>query len=95
MESLAGGRENQIFRSGKTVRRPSGHWTPAVHALLKHVHARGFHGAPLPLGFDENGREIVTFLEGEVSNYPLSTAALSTTALTSAAKLLRQRGAKE
>ena len=89
MESLEGGRENQILRSGKTVHRPSGHWTPAVHALLKHIHAQGFHGAPLPLEFDENGREIVTFLEGNVSNYPLTPAATSTEALTSAAKLLR------
>src|SRR5262249_49783642 len=41
-----------------TVRRPAGPWTPAVHALLTHLHAAGFHGAPRPLGIDEHGREI-------------------------------------
>ena len=44
--------------------RPGG-WTPAVHALLAHLAGTGFTGAPRPLGFDEQGREVLTFLEGE------------------------------
>jgi hypothetical protein len=35
-----------------------------VHALLAHL-GKGFTGAPRPLGFDEQGREALTFLEGE------------------------------
>ena len=63
---LPGGRMTSgIVRIGDRVRRPAGPWTPAVHALLAHLAARGFTGAPRPLGFDEQGREVLTFLEGE------------------------------
>lgn len=65
---LAGGNMNAgVVRVGDTVRRPAGPWTPAVHALLGHLHAVGFRGAPRPLGIDERGREILTFLPGVVA----------------------------
>lgn len=89
MEFLQGGRENKIARVANTVRRPAGPWTESVHALLRHVRAMGFTAVPQPLGFDDAGNEIVTFLEGKVCNYPLSTAAASQEALVSAAQLLR------
>jgi hypothetical protein len=54
-----------VVRVGDTVRRPAGPWTPAVHALLTHLHTVGFHGAPRPLGIDERGREILTFIPGK------------------------------
>ncbi|WP_052849705.1 aminoglycoside phosphotransferase family protein [Streptomyces avicenniae] len=53
-----------VVRVGETVRRPAGPWTPAVHALLRHLHASGFRAAPLPLGIDERGREILTHAPG-------------------------------
>ena len=53
------------MRAGDTVRRAAGPWTPAVHALLAHLAGKGFTGAPRPLGLDEQGREVLTFLEGE------------------------------
>ena len=89
MEYLQGGRENKIGRVDNAVHRPAGPWTRSVHALLRHVRAVGFTAVPEPLGFDDAGKEIVTFLEGEVSNYPLSAAAASEEALVSAARLLR------
>jgi len=89
MEFLPGGRKNKIARVANTVRRPAGPWTESVHALLRHVRAEGFTAVPQPLGFDEAGNEIVTFLAGEVCNYPLSAAAASEQALVSAAQLLR------
>lgn len=52
---------------GDTVRRPAGPWTPAVHALLAHIAGNGFSGAPRPLGFDDQGREVLTFLAGETT----------------------------
>jgi len=62
---LSGGNMSSgIVRVGDTVRRPAGPWTPAVHALLTHLHAAGFTGAPRPLGIDEQGREILTFIPG-------------------------------
>lgn len=89
MEFLQGGRENKIMRVANTVHRPAGPWTESVQALLRHVRAVGFTAVPEPLGFDDAGNEIVTFLQGEVCNYPLSTAAASEEALVSAAQLLR------
>jgi hypothetical protein len=66
-ERLAGGYVGGAVRVGDTVRRPAGPWTPAVHALLAHLAGKGFTGAPRPLGFDERGREVLTFLEGETA----------------------------
>ncbi len=56
-----------VVRVGDTVRRPAGPWTPAVHALLAHLHDAGFDGAPRPLGIDERGREVLTFIPGAVA----------------------------
>ncbi|MBV9796320.1 MAG: phosphotransferase [Actinobacteria bacterium] len=64
-ERLAGGYGDGAVRVGDTVHRRAGPWTPAVHALLSYLAAQGFAGAPRPLGFDEQGREILTFLDGE------------------------------
>lgn len=64
-ERLEGGYQAGAVRVGDTVRRTTGPWTPAVHALLAHLADKGFTGAPRPLGFDERGREMLTFLEGE------------------------------
>jgi hypothetical protein len=45
-EPLSGGNVSQgVVRVGDTVRRPAGPHTPAVHALLSHLHAVGFAGA--------------------------------------------------
>ena len=64
-EQLDGGNTGGAVRAGNTVRRVAGPWTLAVHALLAHLAARNFPGAPRPLGFDGQGREVLTFLEGE------------------------------
>ena len=64
-EPLPGGNAGGAVLSGGTVRRPTGPWTPAVHALLRHLAACGFAGAPRVLGVDEQGREVLTYLAGE------------------------------
>lgn len=68
---LAGGGVNHVVRIGRTVRRPTGPWTPAVHALLDHVAAAGFRGTPRAHGVDEQGREILDFVPGQVGADPL------------------------
>lgn len=68
-ERLEGGNVGGAVRVRDTVRRSAGPWTPAVHALLAHLAGTGFTGAPRPLGFDEQGREVLTFLEGESVGY--------------------------
>src|SRR5438094_344586 len=63
-EPLAGGNLNSaVVRVGDTVRRTSGPWTPAVHALLKHL-ASVSYPAPRPKGIDEQGREVLSFVPG-------------------------------
>jgi hypothetical protein len=42
-----------------------------VHALLRHLAAAGFDGAPRVLGIDAQGREVLSYLEGEVPAYPV------------------------
>lgn len=64
-EHLDGGNAGGAVRAGDTVRRAAGPWTPAVHTLLAYLAASGFKGAPRPLGFDEQGREVLSFLDGE------------------------------
>lgn len=65
--ALDGGNDGGATRLGSTVRRRAGRWTPAVHALLAHLEARGFAGASRPLGIDSRGREILSYLEGETT----------------------------
>ncbi|HKN50583.1 MAG TPA: hypothetical protein VJ010_10195 [Actinomycetota bacterium] len=55
-----------IVRIGDTVRRPMRPMTATVQAYLRHVYARDFTGAPFPLGTDEQGREVLTFVPGDV-----------------------------
>jgi hypothetical protein len=62
---LDGGRAGGAVRVGDTVRRAAGPWTPAVHALLAHLADQKFAGSPRPLGTDPQGREMLTFLEGQ------------------------------
>jgi len=64
-ERLDGGNAGGAVRVGDTVRRAAGPWTPAVHALLVHLAGKGFGGVPRPLGLDGQGREILTFLDGQ------------------------------
>jgi hypothetical protein len=64
---VGGNMSGGVVRVGDTVRRPAGPWTPAVHALLTHLHEAGFRGAPRPLGIDERGREILSFVPGTVA----------------------------
>ena len=53
------------WRIGGTVHRTTGPWTPAVHALLDFL-APCLEHTPRVLGFDEQGREVLTFLPGLV-----------------------------
>lgn len=51
-------------RIGRTVRRPTGPWTPAVHELLTYLTEQGLRGVPELHGFDDEGREMLTYVEG-------------------------------
>src|SRR5690554_6893860 len=71
-EVLEGGNVNHIVRMSNTVRRTIGYWSESVHGLLKHLESQGFEGVPRFIGFEYTGREILTFIPGDVSGneYP-------------------------
>ena len=64
---LEGGGRTTVYRRGNTVIRDTGPWTAAVHALLRHLENVSFTGAPrlVGSGLDSDGREVLTFIEGE------------------------------
>lgn len=86
--ALTGGTVTAVSRVGDTVRRATGPWTPAVHALLRHLERVGFDGAPHVLGIDRQGREILTYLDGETGGVPLAASMRSDEALVEVARLL-------
>ena len=66
---LLGGDMNTVVRVGDTVRRPP--QPPGVRALLQWYERTGFDGAPRYLGVDAQGREILSFVEGEPAFAPV------------------------
>ena len=63
--TLAGGNTTGAVLIGDVVHKRASPWTPTVHAVLRHLEDAGFDGAPRALGFDDQGREMLTFLPGE------------------------------
>lgn len=76
-----------IERVGDTIRRPTGPHSPFVHALLLHLERRAFAGAPRYLGRDSAGREILSYVPGDV---PVNLGAFSSEQRAAAAHLLRE-----
>jgi Phosphotransferase enzyme family len=90
-QQLDGGIANagQVVRVGPHVLRPSSPHSDSIHAFLRAVRQAGFEGAPSPVGIDEDGRERLVFIEGEVPVPPYPVWSQSDTALASIARLLR------
>ncbi|RKF18769.1 phosphotransferase [Alginatibacterium sediminis] len=90
MIELSGGRRQAIYLEKDCVYRPWNSWSDSVHLLLNYLQAQGFTQSPRFLGQSEQGQEILSFIDGDVYNYPLQGPIASETALVSAAKLLKQ-----
>ena len=88
---LAGGIANagRVVRVGPHVLRPSTRHSGSIHAFLRAVRQAGFEGASSPVGIDEDGRERLVFIDGQVSIPPYPDWSQSATALASIARLLR------
>lgn len=86
-EQLPGGNVGGAVRIGQTVRRPTGPWTPAVHAVLRHLADTGLAAAPRVHGIDAQGREVLDYLPGEVID--VDTELLSPARLLSLGRWLR------
>lgn len=64
---LAGGRSTRVVRRGEVVLRERRPWSESAVALLTYLHTKGFAYAPQPVdgGFAEDGREMLSFVEGQ------------------------------
>jgi len=78
-----------VVRVGDTVRRPPNPNSPFIHALLTHLEAAGFPGAPRFLGVDAAGREVLSYIEGEVAGRPRPAWIGDEDRMTSVARLVR------
>jgi phosphotransferase family enzyme len=91
-QQLVGGIANagQVVRVGPHVLRPSSPHSASVHTFLRAVRRAGFEGVPRPVGIDEDGRERLVFIDGEVPVSPYPDWSQTDTALASVARLLRR-----
>jgi hypothetical protein len=91
-QPLDGGIANAglVVRAGPHILRPSTPHTTSIHTFLRAVRDAGFAGAPAPVGIDEDGRERLVFVEGDVPVSPYPGWSQSDTALASVARLLRE-----
>jgi hypothetical protein len=90
-QPLMGGVANagKVVRVGAHVLRPSNPHSPSIHRFLASLRAAGFDGASQPVGVDDDGRERLVFIEGDVPVPPFPAWAQSDTALASIATLIR------
>ena len=87
---LAGGMDSThaVVRVGDTVRRPPTASSAAVRALLLHLEEVGFDGAPRYLGSDAEGREVLSYIDGDVPLPPYPAWSMSDDALIDLARLV-------
>ena len=88
-QTLSGGNMGGAVRVGSTVRKPTKPQSATIGRLLTHVRAQGVTWVPEPLGMDEQGRDVWSFIVGEVvHDHPAWL--WSTDVLTTIAARLRQ-----
>ncbi|QWC21111.1 phosphotransferase [Bacillus haikouensis] len=88
-EKLSGGNVSSVYRLKDTVRRELKPQSAKIHTLFEHLEKKGYSHAPVFLGIDDKGREILSFIEGEAGNYPLKEYMWSDEALEGIADMLR------
>jgi hypothetical protein len=79
-----------VVRVGNTVRRPARDFSDTVQSYLAHLHAVGVDFVPKPLGYDQHGREVLSFVEGDVPVEPLPDWAATDQVLKELARLIRR-----
>jgi serine/threonine protein kinase len=91
-EPLLGGMHSThaVVRVGDTVRRPLTESSGAVRALLLHLEKVGFDGAPRYLGRDGEGRDVLSYIDGQVPLPPYPAWSMTDHALVDLAHLLRR-----
>jgi len=90
-QPLPGGHVNVVLRVGDTVRRQPTDRGEFVHELLVWLEGHGWPGAPRYLGTDEEGLEILAFLDGLVPwEPPLPAYVTAEASLVRVAELVRE-----
>jgi Ser/Thr protein kinase RdoA (MazF antagonist) len=84
---LPGGRTQPVVRVGDTVRRRPGANSAFVSELLLKLEAARFDGVPRWLGTDQDGREVLSYVPGEV---PLELGHFEAPVFTAAARFIRR-----
>ena len=70
-EILHGGNAGRrVVRVGDDVHRLAGPWSSSVDSLLLHLEAVGFEGAPHALGYDDLGRQVLSYVPGRATADP-------------------------
>lgn len=80
----------EVWRVGSTVRRPCRPFTATIQALLRHLRSRGVDFVPEPLGYDDQGREVLSFVEGDVPDEPVPDTVWGDEVLVALAGLIRR-----
>jgi hypothetical protein len=90
-QALAGGMGSggAVVRLGDTVRRPVRPQSHTVAAFLHHLDGVGFAGAPRHLGLDDQGREVLSYIVGDVGVPPFPAWVGSDDVLLGVARLQR------
>ena len=88
-EALVHDGVTEVWRVGPAVHRSSRPCTATVHAFLRHVRSQGLD-VPEPLGFDSQGREVLSFVEGDVPDEPVPDWVWADQVLAALAGLIRR-----
>lgn len=86
---LGGDVTEGVVRIADTVRRPRGPHSPVVEVVLSHLERVGFTGAPRFLGVDVQGRDALTYVDGEVAARPWPQWVADEERIVSVARLVR------
>ncbi len=89
-ELLAHDGVTEVWRVAETVRRPVRPFTATVHAFLGRLRSQGIDFVPEPLGYDDDGREVLSFVEGDVPTDLLPDAVWAEGVLVALAGLIRR-----
>jgi Ser/Thr protein kinase RdoA (MazF antagonist) len=79
-----------VVRVGATVRRPRQPQSLAVAGYLDHLAGAGFDASPRFLGTDDRGRDVLSYLDGQVPGDPPEPWAAGTGVLASVGALARR-----
>jgi aminoglycoside phosphotransferase (APT) family kinase protein len=90
MELPKGDVTEGVVRVGDTVRRPHQPQSAAVAGYLDHLERVGFDGSPRYLGRDDAGRDVLSYLPGDVAGDPPEPWAADDGLLASVARLVRR-----